>query len=118
MDNQKTNIKKGAMKMLVMTLLNESDMYGYEIMQKLSERSDGIIEIKEGALYHLLYKLEENKYVTTYKKTVNIRRERVYYHLEESGKELLAQIKTDYDEISNGISRILSWSEENQTKNK
>ncbi len=116
MDNQKTNIKKGAMKMLVMTLLNEADMYGYEIMQKLSQRSDGIIEIKEGALYHLLYKLEEDKYVSTYKKTVNIRRERVYYHLEESGKELLANIKNDYDEISNGINKILFWENDNENE--
>ncbi|MGN0474040.1 MAG: PadR family transcriptional regulator [Acutalibacteraceae bacterium] len=116
MDNQKTNIKKGAMKMLVMTLLDESDMYGYEIMQKLSERSGGIIEIKEGALYHLLYKLEENNHVTTYKKTVNIRRERVYYHLEESGRELLLQIKKDYDEISRGINQILTWNEDNENK--
>ena len=113
MDNQKTSLKKGSMKMLVMTLLNEADMYGYEIMQKLSQRSNGVIEIKEGALYHLLYKLEENQLVSTYKKVVNVRRERIYYHLEDAGKAQLKGIIKDYEEISNGINSILSWSENN-----
>ena len=61
----------------------------------------------EGTLYLILYKLVEAGYLSTYSKTVGIKRTRKYYHIETSGKEYLNRILNEYDEITKGIAMIL-----------
>lgn len=61
----------------------------------------------EGTLYLILYKLVEAGYLSTYSKTVGIKRTRKYYHIEPAGTEYLKRILEEYDEISKGIAMIL-----------
>lgn len=61
----------------------------------------------EGTLYLILYKLVESGYLSTYSKTVGIKRTRKYYHLDSSGREYLNRILNEYDEITKGIAMIL-----------
>ena len=53
--NFKSTFKRGATALLVLTLLQERDMYGYEIIQTLIKRSNGNFFIPEGSLYPSLY---------------------------------------------------------------
>ncbi len=68
----------------------------------------------EGTLYLILYKLVDIGYLSTYSKLVGKRRTRKYYHLEDSGKEYLEQMKKEYDEISTGIALILDREEKQE----
>lgn len=61
----------------------------------------------EGTLYLILYKLVDAGYLSTYSKLVGKRRTRKYYHLEDAGREYLAQMQQEYDEIALGISLVL-----------
>lgn len=61
----------------------------------------------EGTLYLILYKLVESGYLSTYSKTVGIKRTRKYYHLDPSRREYLNRILNEYDEITKGIAMIL-----------
>lgn len=105
--------KKGCLELLILNVLSIQDCYGYEITQLLKKHSNGAIIVPEGSLYPALYKLEETKLVTKERRLVGKRRERVYYHLEDAGFEALADMRTAYDEISNGISSLLEWGTQN-----
>ena len=117
-DNPKNNFKKGATALLILTFLQERDMYGYEISQAMIERSDGDFSIPEGSLYPALYKLIENGYISDRREKVGKRLTRVYYHLEESGLEHLRQLRDDYLAVKKGIEKILDRSGENAKNSK
>lgn len=117
-ENFKNNFKKGATALLILTFLQEGDMYGYQISQTLLERSDGEFSIPEGSLYPALYKLIDNGYISGRKEQVGKRLTRVYYHLEESGREHLKQLTSDYLAVKRGIEKILERSGDNVKNDK
>lgn len=53
-------LKKGVLEMLVLKLLCEGPTHGYALLQKLKERSAGRFVLKEGTLYPILYRLEDD----------------------------------------------------------
>lgn len=78
---------KGTIKTIVLKLLSEKDkMYGYEINQRVKELSSGEIELTYGALYPILYKLEDEGLLVTKSEIVD-GRVRKYYSLTQSGTE-------------------------------
>ena len=106
----KSNFKKGSVEMLLLHLLKtEGDCYGYQLSQLINQRSNGVLVIPEGSMYPTLYKLIDNNYITDYKKVVGKRMTRVYYHLEESGKERLNELVEDYKEVADAIQKIMSF---------
>lgn len=109
-NNTQNNFKKGATALIILLFLREGDMYGYQIAQLMKERSDGDFTIPEGSLYPALYKLIEQGYITDEKRQVGKRLTRVYYHLEESGRQHLEQLLSDYYTVRNGIDRIINRS--------
>lgn len=58
-------LKKGILKILVLKLLSQEKKYGYELLLEISQKSDGFFKMKEGTLYPILYKLEEDGFVTS-----------------------------------------------------
>ena len=56
----------GSTILLVLTLLAEKDYYGYEIIKTLEDRSDKTFEFKEGSLYPVLHRLENDGFVDGY----------------------------------------------------
>ncbi len=101
------NFKRGCAELLALHLLSKEDLYGYQITQLMEEKSGGRFTMLEGTLYLILYKLVDIGYLSTYSTLVGKRRTRKYYHLEDTGREYLEQMKKEYDEISKGISLIL-----------
>ncbi|MBO4838843.1 MAG: helix-turn-helix transcriptional regulator [Lachnospiraceae bacterium] len=102
-----SNVKKGLLPMLVLHLLNEKDMYGYEIIKAIEERSGGILSFKVGALYPVLYHLEETGHVTETRVPHKMRMTHVIYHLEPIGKTLLREIEEEYYSVSDAVASIL-----------
>ena len=56
----------GSMTMLILKLLSEKDMYGYEMIDMLRQKSQNVFELKAGTLYPLLHGLEEKGLLTVY----------------------------------------------------
>jgi len=78
---------KGTIKTIVLKLLGENDkMYGYEINQRVKQLSGGEIELTYGALYPILYKLENEGLLVAESDVVD-GRARKYYSLTEQGNE-------------------------------
>ena len=106
----KDNVKKGTTELLVLSLLNNEDLYGYQICQTLAEKSNHIYMISEGSLYPILYRLSLAGYVTEHVELVK-RRSRVYYHLEETGQNYFQQCLKEYRMLISSISEIIGESE-------
>jgi PadR family transcriptional regulator PadR len=52
-------LKRGVLEMVLLRVLLEGPTYGYNLVSEIAERSEGQLEVKEGTLYPLLYRLEE-----------------------------------------------------------
>lgn len=104
----RSNFKMGTVEMIVLFLLEKGDLYGYQLTTLIEKLSDGKVSVTESTLYPTLYKLLNNKYISDYETVIGKRRVRVYYHLEEAGKERLADLLEDYRTITAGIYSILS----------
>lgn len=102
----KENVKKGLNELLVLSVLNTNDMYGYQIARLISEMSDGGYTVAEGSLYPILYRLLQAGHITEHTEIVK-HRPRVYYHLEESGKEYFSSCLKEYQQLTNCIYQVL-----------
>ena len=57
---------KGSTKMLILEMVKDENMYGYQMIKELSKKSENIFNLQEGTLYPILHKLEENGLITSY----------------------------------------------------
>ena len=101
------SLKKGTVELLILKLLQDRDMYGYEITQELQTRSNGYFVLQEGSLYPTLYRMLERKLISDRQELVGRRRTRVYYHLEEEGRKKYELIKAEYLALNKGIMTII-----------
>ena len=79
----------GSSTLLVLTLLESGDMYGYQMIEELSRRSNDAFQFQEGTLYPILHGLEKGKYLSGYQQQAPSGRMRKYYRLTPAGGETL-----------------------------
>lgn len=78
---------KGSINSIILYLLSqEKELYGYEICQKVKNKTNGEISFTEGAIYPSLHKLEKKLLISSRREAIN-GRTRKYYSLTEVGKE-------------------------------
>lgn len=106
------NLKKGTVEMIMLHLLLERKMYGYELLQEMKIRSNEKFILKDGSMYPILYRMIDKGLITDEQVLVGRRRTRVYYHITEEGKKYLEEIKMEYQLITEGITNILEYQEE------
>ena len=90
--------KRATSPLLVLRLLLEGPMYGYEISQMMKQRSGGAFTIS--VLYPVLYRLEEQGYVEIVRSEVVDGRARSYYAVTDAGRAYLEETMQDYRMIS------------------
>ena len=100
----------GGLDLLVLHLLSEREMYGYEIVTELASRSNAVFQMKEGTLYPLLHALEKAGEVQSYDKTAPTGRERRYYRLTEKGAGRLEEKVSQWRVFSESVNTVLSCS--------
>ena len=98
-DNAQSSFQRGVMSLLILSLLDQEDMYGYQIVQEIAARSDGTIVTQEGSLYPVLYKLQDQGMISGEKVLVGKRMTRVYYHLQE--------LVHEYQVMTRGVFQII-----------
>ena len=104
------NFKKGSVEMILLTLLREEDMYGYQMSQLIAHRTENYITIPEGSMYPTLYRLVENGYITSRREIVGRRLSRIYYHLEPKGVERLELLWKEFHGFHDAVVSILDQS--------
>lgn len=101
------NFQRGVASLVLLALLKQSDMYGYQLTQEMEQQSEGALSMQEGALYPVLYKLQDAGYISAEKVLVGKRMTRVYYHLEPEGQTYLDQLAAEYKAVSSAVLRIV-----------
>ncbi len=102
------NLVSGSMTMLLLKLLSEQDMYGYEMISVLRERSENVFELKAGTLYPLLHSLEEKNLLEAYEQEA-LGKVRKYYSITKEGRKLLQEKETEWREYSQAVTGVLGW---------
>jgi len=105
------NVRSGLVELLILQLLCERDMYGYEVRQYLNERTNGAFKLKEGSLYGPLYRMSSRNLVSTHKEMAGEKRFRMYYHIEPAGREYLEYGKEQIKFVFAGVENLFDTSD-------
>ncbi len=101
-------MKKGVLEILVLKLLSKEEKYGYQIITELKDVGDGMFSMKEGTLYPILYRMEEDGLVTYYWSTPGGKEvSKKYYRITEKGCETLAETIQLWETFSANVNQIL-----------
>ena len=101
-------IKKGILKILILTLLQGEKKYGYELLVEMSRKSSGFFKVKEGTLYPILYKLEEDGFVVSEWEIPHDKmRAKKYYSITQKGKEELKELIVFWNLLSENVQVFL-----------
>jgi len=101
--------------MVILKLLAEEDMYGYQIINEIMKKSDNIFNLKAGTLYPILHGLEKDDMVTSYDETAENQRVRKYYKITSKGKNLLYEKESECMTYMHALNRLMGWGEEHAT---
>ncbi len=93
--------------MLILKLLENKDMYGYQMIEELSEKSSNVFNLKAGTLYPILHNLENEGVVSSYDDNADSSRIRKYYHLSSKGKKLLIDKQTEWTAYTKAVNKVL-----------
>ena len=105
-------MKKGVLEMLVLKLLSEKEKYGYQWISELKEKSGEMFLLKEGTLYPILYRLEDEELVISrWSEPKGKEVSRKYYAVTKKGREILTQLSGLWTEFSVKVSGIMSYEE-------
>lgn len=96
----------GSTTMLLLKLLSEKDMYGYEMIESLSQKSNNVFSLKAGTLYPLLHSMEEKNYLNSYEQEVG-GKIRKYYSITKAGRHYLKDKHKEWQEYSAAVVNVM-----------
>ncbi|MFB9325694.1 PadR family transcriptional regulator [Paenibacillus aurantiacus] len=99
-------LMKGSTVILILSLLDRKEMYGYEMTKELEVRSDGIFTLKEGTLYPILHALESERLVEAFWSEEGGRK-RKYYRLTKEGRAQLREKRQEWDLFARTVTRVI-----------
>ncbi len=103
-----TQFKKGVLELIVLLSLNKKDMYGYELIDKVSK----IVDVNDGTIYPLLKRLTNDKYFDTYLVESTEGPPRKYYKLTTLGRKRMKELEKNWKSFSESVNKFLKESEE------
>ena len=100
------NFMNGVPELLILRLLEQEEMYGYEIVQAIRSRTDSVIAVGEGVVYPVLHGLERDGALKSRRKTIN-GRSRIYYSVTAAGSNRLADLSGAWTNLATAIQKML-----------
>jgi PadR family transcriptional regulator PadR len=97
----------GVPEILILRLLADEEMYGYELVQAIEAATGEAIKLGEGVVYPILHALEQQGCLRARRRLVN-GRTRVYYSLTGAGRKRLASVTQDFRRITLAVSHVLA----------
>lgn len=101
---------KGIAPVVVLETLARGRMYGYELTEAISAKSQNVLTLGQGTLYPLLYNLEAQKLVTSEWETTDSGRKRKYYSITSKGKERLETDKVQLADLFKALKLVFGAS--------
>ncbi len=107
-DGQERSVLPGTVDLLILRALVDGPKHGFGISRELHERSDGVVDLQDAALYQALHRMRRQKLVTSeWGRSDNNRRAR-FYRLTPAGERRLAREERDFRRYAAAVLRILA----------
>ncbi len=106
-----TELLKGTLSLLILSLLSRKPMYGYEIAATVHRDTEGTFTWREGSLYPSLHKLEADGLIKGEWEDKEGGRRRRYYRVTAKGRAVLAEKVRSWTELCQAVNRILEKSD-------
>lgn len=100
-------LRRGSLELIVLHLLAAGEAYGYEIVSKLTAETAGALEVTDGTLYPVLYRLERAGFVTVRWETPERGVPRKYYQLTDGGREELVRLTREWTTFASTMAKLL-----------
>lgn len=100
-------IMKGSIDILLLSIINSRDMYGYEMVKTLKQNSGELYSMSEGTLYPALKRLENKEWLQSYWDNPESGARRKYYSITDAGKKELGRKLQEWQKVSNLIENCL-----------
>ena len=98
---------KGSIDSLLLCLIGQQPMYGYQIIKELKERSQGYFQFKEGTLYPALHRLERVGLIRGKWQTLPSGQQRKYYHITDKGLLSLVDKRSQWQDFLAAMNLII-----------
>ena len=100
------NFLNGVPELVVLRLLSQQEMYGYEIVKAIQSRTKDSFSFGEGCIYPLLHHLEQSRLVSSRRKEVGAR-SRYYYRLTARGIKRLTELSEEWKQVAACVSLLM-----------
>jgi PadR family transcriptional regulator PadR len=100
-------LKRGTLEMILLRLISERQMYGYELAATLEKRGGSLFRLKEGTLYPVLYRMEKAGFIEARWETLERGVPRKYYRLTKPGSKFLEARIAEWREFTSAIERLM-----------
>jgi len=105
-----SELLKGTLSLLILSMLSRKSMYGYEIASTVHRDTDGTFTWREGSLYPNLHKLQADGLIVGEWEEKEAGRKRRYYHITDAGRAALAEKMQSWRQLCEGVNRVLEKS--------
>ena len=99
---------KGNTETLLLSLLTQKPMYGYQIVKEMEHRSSGYFRFKEGTLYPALHRMEEEGWLRSEWGTTEKNRQARFYSLTPEGAKQLQRELESWERLTEGVGRVIA----------
>jgi len=104
---QRPELMKGSSESLLLSLIGQQPMYGYQIIKELEKRSQGYFRFKEGTLYPALHRLERTGLIKGKWQMLPGGRQRRYYYITEKGQGVLVEKMSQWRDFLTAVNLII-----------
>ena len=104
---KRRNLMKGGTDSLLLYLISQQPMYGYQVINELERRSQGYFKFKEGTLYPVLHRLEREGLILGKWQVLPSGRQRKYYYITAKGSHALVEKRGQWQDFLVAMNLII-----------
>lgn len=98
--------KRGSAELLILALVEDDSLHGYEIGRQIEIRSGGLLKFTLAALYATLYRMESRRWITGRWVEKAGQRRRRHYRITEAGRKVLAAQRDDWARLIGVLGQV------------
>lgn len=106
MTDQKADLLKGTLDMLILKAVSLGPLHGYGIIQRIRQMSDAMLDVEQGSLYPALYRIEQRGWVSSQWDVNETGRRAKFYTLSEAGRRQLETEEASWDRLVLAITKM------------
>lgn len=99
------SLTKGSVELLILSILDEEELYGYEIAKRIEGRSARLLRFRRSSIYPVLARMEKRGWVS--RRWTSGKRRRCFYNLTEEGSEALEQQRVEWRVFTTAVNLVL-----------